>query len=94
VTIAFTVIVPWHVATLHENEMSSPLEFEASTTLEVANRSVPLPRAKVTFVAEELAGTYVASPALVAVTTQVPTVDAESELPLTAQPVAVPLATV
>jgi hypothetical protein len=60
----------------------------------VTTWATPLATLKVTVVAADEAGTYVESPALVAVTLQVPAVDAESELPLTAQPVAVPLTTV
>jgi hypothetical protein len=45
-------------------------------------------------VAADDAGTYVASPALVAVTEHVPALVAESALPLIAQPLAVPLLTV
>jgi hypothetical protein len=89
-----TVAVPRQVAAAHVKVTNRPLEFGVILTEPVVTRSVPLPSAKVTVVAGELALKYVDSAALVAVTTQVPALEAESELPLTAQPLAVPLVTV
>jgi hypothetical protein len=63
------------------------LRGEASDDVSVV---VDVAAAKVTVVALELTGLYVASPAFVAVTVQVPALVLESEPLVTVQPVAVP----
>jgi hypothetical protein len=93
VTTAVTVAVSRHVSFPHRKWINRPFWLLAIAARVVTTWATPLPTPKVTVVATDEEGTYVVSPALVAVTRQVPAVDAESELPLTAQPVAVPFAT-